>query len=195
MNYSRHLLIFNEQINFFEPFFLRLRQNYLPKMLRRFFLCKNARKNSSEHLFNTPKSLGVSIKRSVFLGFRKHLSVQCYNDEVVLKSAQLLSTQNIADELIDWRLDVRAIWLLGSTTSPTISYLVFFFHETNLVKVHNISEILNFTVRWEKYIRKLGHSQCHRCQRFGHTATYCAMNTKYMKCASDHDTVECPGEN
>lgn len=33
--------------------------------------------------------------------------------------------------------------------------------------------------------------QCHRCQDFGHTKTYCRRTFRCVKCGLDHPTAEC----
>lgn len=36
--------------------------------------------------------------------------------------------------------------------------------------------------------------QCYRCQEFGHTKTYCNKRYKCVKCAENHQSVNCPKE-
>lgn len=43
----------------------------------------------------------------------------------------------------------------------------------------------------EKYKELPGPSQCYRCQRPGHSATYCTSTPKCRKCAQDHHSREC----
>jgi hypothetical protein len=51
---------------------------------------------------------------------------------------------------------------------------------------------LNTILQFEAPHAKREIPQCMRRQKFGHTKNYCRNNPRYVKCASEHLTNECP---
>jgi hypothetical protein len=54
-----------------------------------------------------------------------------------------------------------------------------------------VRALSRFIVRWEKLKNKTQITQCHRCQKWDHTATNCNSKIKCMKCGNEHTTKEC----
>lgn len=73
-------------------------------------------------------------------------------------------------------------------------YVVSFIQSTincNLLN-HNHRIIDDITVKWEQMKSKTKvRLQCHRCQRWGHSATNCGFQYRCVKCTEDHPIGEC----
>lgn len=46
-------------------------------------------------------------------------------------------------------------------------------------------------VTWEKYANARPITQCRKCQRWGHSQTYCHQQARCLKCAQEHSTYQC----
>lgn len=60
-------------------------------------------------------------------------------------------------------------------------------------EIFGITDIIHCKVRVEAYRKAKNDNitQCHRCQRFGHTANYCKAEPRCVKCAMSHLTRDC----
>lgn len=58
-------------------------------------------------------------------------------------------------------------------------------------EVYNIRYIYNAVVKIEPPIKRDDIIQCHRCQQFGHSKTYCRKIYTCVKCGLNHPTSEC----
>lgn len=57
--------------------------------------------------------------------------------------------------------------------------------------VYDIKHILDTKVTVEAYRHKDGPPQCKRCQRFFHTANYCTLPARCVKCGQHHISKDC----
>lgn len=64
-------------------------------------------------------------------------------------------------------------------------------HGTALESFANIKQICNFSIRIEK-MKPSTIIQCHRCQRFAHTASLCAHQFRCVKRVEQHSPGQCP---
>lgn len=55
----------------------------------------------------------------------------------------------------------------------------------------SIKYLLNQRVYFEKIAQNQECVQCHRCQRFGHSANNCSMKPRCLKCLESHLTTDC----
>lgn len=52
--------------------------------------------------------------------------------------------------------------------------------------------VMNYTrINWTRYNNKWVATQCHRCQKWGHSTTNCEASPACLKCAGDHLTATC----
>jgi hypothetical protein len=58
--------------------------------------------------------------------------------------------------------------------------------------IYDIEYLLNARVNFEPPLKKKEIVQCKKCQRYGHTKSYCWYNYRCVKCGQDHDTLTCP---
>lgn len=61
-------------------------------------------------------------------------------------------------------------------------------HEESLMRLTNICH-LSIKVEVQRPLN--GAVQCHRCQQFGHTQTYCNDKPKCVKCGKQHSARDC----
>lgn len=57
--------------------------------------------------------------------------------------------------------------------------------------IYNIHEINNAVVKIEAPLKSNELVQCHRCQMYGHTKSYCRRPYRCVKCGMDHPTAQC----
>lgn len=113
--------------------------------------------------------------------------------KLVLKAAPKMKTEDIIDELYDvYEIETISVVPMKGRSPVNFSYLVTFPYTVNLADIYKIDGILNLKIKWERYIRKTEYTQCHKCQQFGHTQSFCNMRPKCVKCALDHLTAQCP---
>lgn len=70
-------------------------------------------------------------------------------------------------------------------------YQVVVGHDTPIDSFAEIKNIGHYGVRFE-LMKPSAVIQCHRCQRFAHTATLCGHRFRCVKCTTDHNPGECP---
>lgn len=58
-------------------------------------------------------------------------------------------------------------------------------------KIYNITKLYHTRVTIEKPYTKREIVQCHSCQRFGHTKTYCHQTPRCVKCGGTHKSEDC----
>lgn len=113
--------------------------------------------------------------------------------KLVLKAAPRMKPEDIVNELDEiYNIQVLSVVPLKGKNPINFSYLITFPFDTNMAEIHKVEGLLNLRVKWERYVRKTEFIQCHKCQQYGHTQTYCNMKPKCVKCAQDHITAECP---
>lgn len=64
-------------------------------------------------------------------------------------------------------------------------------HHSDDSNISKIATINNFCVRFEK-MKPSSVIQCHRCQRFSHTAAGCSHNYRCVQCVHSHEPGCCP---
>ena len=64
-------------------------------------------------------------------------------------------------------------------------------HDNNK-EIYKINTLLNTIEQFEPPHAKREFPQCMRCQKFGHTKTYCRNNPRCVKCTAEHLTNDCP---
>lgn len=57
--------------------------------------------------------------------------------------------------------------------------------------VYKITRLCGLSITVEAMNKKLGPSQCHRCQKFGHSQACCRAVARCVKCAQTHLTKDC----
>lgn len=77
------------------------------------------------------------------------------------------------------------------TKEPLSLFFVDLEPAKNNKDIYNIEFLLNARVIFESPLRKPEVVQCKKCQRYGHTKSYCWYQSRCVKCGLSHDTSSC----
>lgn len=77
------------------------------------------------------------------------------------------------------------------TKAPLPMFFVDIQPAENNKKIYEIDRLLNYIVSFEPPKLKRQIPQCARCQRYGHTKSYCHLRPRCIKCTGDHSTADC----
>lgn len=77
------------------------------------------------------------------------------------------------------------------TKKPLSMFFVDLEPKDNNKEIYNITHINNAIVTIEPPRKIKNIPQCHRCQQYGHTKSYCHKPYKCVKCGANHITAEC----
>ena len=61
--------------------------------------------------------------------------------------------------------------------------------------IFNCKSLLHTKIMFEAPRKKREIAQCTRCQRYGHTKSYCHHKPRCVKCSENHLTADCPRKN
>lgn len=101
--------------------------------------------------------------------------------------------EDIKAELILLGHDVRSVRNAVSrvTKEPLSMFFVDLDPKPNNKTVYEIENMNHAVVKIEPPIRTNDLVQCHRCQQFGHTKSYCKKPFRCVKCGMDHASAQC----
>lgn len=163
------------------------------------------------------KNDSTSLKTSCAADYRaatnilKEMKVQ-YHTHILRKDAKAklvirglnksIATSYIQESLKDLGFSVdtvsqlRSQWKREDETDPTspkrlLPLFAVYTQASDITALMNINTLCYCKVTVEKFRPQTGPTQCYRCQRFGHTANYCTINPRCMKCGMDHPTIRC----
>jgi len=77
------------------------------------------------------------------------------------------------------------------TKNPLPMFFVEIKQDSNNKKIYEIEFLAKTKVKIEPPRPKKEIPQCTRCQRYGHTKSYCNRSARCVKCAGDHYTTQC----
>jgi hypothetical protein len=79
---------------------------------------------------------------------------------------------------------------------PLPLFMLTFDHNEDVKKVFSIVHIVHTKVKIEAMRKQTEQiAQCKRCQRYGHTQSFCNREARCVKCAGSHLTFECKLDN
>lgn len=78
-----------------------------------------------------------------------------------------------------------------ATKNPLPLHFVDLEPSENNKDIYNVQFLLNARIRVEAPRSNTEIVQCHRCQLYGHTKSYCNRPFRCVKCGKDHDTATC----
>lgn len=58
--------------------------------------------------------------------------------------------------------------------------------------IFNLSSMFHSKIKVEEPRKKRQLVQCTRCQSYGHTKGYCTLRPRCVRCAEDHEAINCP---
>lgn len=136
----------------------------------------------------------VSALKSKNTEFHSYQKKQDKPFKVVLKNMHSSSDLNLLkSELKELGHDAINISNIRHrvTKNPLLMFYVELKSNVNNKDIYKIVHLLNSRIYFEPPNRKREIPQCTRCQRYGHTKNFCARQPRCVKCAGNHQTVEC----
>lgn len=118
------------------------------------------------------------------------------NQILVLKGFDTdLPEDEILEELKSEKIPaIKVTTIVKSSDERKAVHLVHIARESvNLSTLNTLHRRISFfKVRWENQRKdKKRHSQCHRCQSWGHGSSNCRYPARCVKCAGQHETKDC----
>lgn len=100
----------------------------------------------------------------------------------------------IRDEIQSLGHQVRNIMNIKSriTKQPLSMFFVDLEPNQNNKKIYDVKYLVNAVVKIEPPLKTNEILQCHRCQQFGHSKSYCRKAFTCVKCGLNHPTDNCP---
>lgn len=167
--------------------------NIIPK---EHFNYKSLRNNQIRLMVNTIDSYRLLVKylEGRNIGFHTYQLKQERSYRVVLKG--LHHSTPIADikaELLCLGHQVRSVTNVYSrlTKEPLPMFFIDLDPKPNNKDIYNVRHINNAIITVEAPRKRNELVQCHRCQLFGHTKSYCKRPFNCVKCGLNHPTAEC----
>lgn len=113
--------------------------------------------------------------------------------KVVIKNIPpTVETQTIASELKSRGFEPTHVGQLKDKWgNPLAIYQVTLPKSDKAKQIYALDTLAYCKIKVETYRKKKQLTQCHRCQRFGHTANFCKAQAKCVKCALEHLTKDC----
>ena len=116
----------------------------------------------------------------------------------VLRIHHSVDQNDLKKELEELGHDVGNIFNVRHrvTKNPLSLFYIDLIPKNNNKEIYNIKTLQHTSINFEEpYKKKRTIPQCGRCQRYGHTRSYCYREHRCMKCAKDHPTEECTKTN
>jgi hypothetical protein len=114
--------------------------------------------------------------------------------QFVLYGHHVNDTEELKLELVATKIPASKVTKINRSTDSPV-FLVSFEKKSqiSLRMLQNVySKLNNLIVRWAKFQPKQRRpTQCHRCQRFGHSANNCALPFRCVKCLNTHEPGQC----
>lgn len=104
---------------------------------------------------------------------------------------ECINTEEVENDLIEKGFHPEKVHRMrnGRTKAPIPLVLVLL---PRIDKdIFEIKEVLRLKVKIETLRPKTSISQCHNCQKFGHSQSHCRANPLCVKCGKGHKTVDC----
>ncbi|KAL0269181.1 UNVERIFIED_CONTAM: hypothetical protein PYX00_006993 [Menopon gallinae] len=96
----------------------------------------------------------------------------------------------IKENIETHNISVIKIFKMNGTKRPLFLVITKSDITLNILK-NKINYITNIKVTWERHQKRKKITQCHRCQRWGHSTSNCNMRARCLKCGEEHWTKEC----
>jgi hypothetical protein len=114
--------------------------------------------------------------------------------QFVLYGHHIIDAEVLKEELVAANIPASKVSKINRSTESPV-FLVSFEKksEVSLQKLQTIHGKLNcLVVRWAKFQpNQRRPTQCHRCQRFGHSANNCGLAFRCVKCLETHEPGQC----
>lgn len=113
---------------------------------------------------------------------------------VVLKNMHFSTdTEDIKNSLEEYGFKVRNVSNAKSfkTKMPLNMFFIDLSPSSNCKDIYNVEYLLNAKIVFEPPYKSNDIVQCKKCQRYGHTRSYCSYPFRCVKCNESHDSTTC----
>jgi hypothetical protein len=114
--------------------------------------------------------------------------------QFVLYGHHVNDDKELLEELITFKIPAQKVTKINRSTDSPV-FLVSFEKKTDIslrTLQNQHSKINHLIVRWVKFQpRQRRPTQCHRCQRFGHSSNNCGLAFRCVKCLDAHEPGQC----
>lgn len=113
---------------------------------------------------------------------------------VVLKNMHFSTdTEDIKNALEESGFKVRNVANAKSikTKMPLNMFFIDLSPSSNCKDIYNVEYLLNAKIVFEPPYKSNDIVQCKKCQRYGHTRSYCSYPFRCVKCNENHDSTTC----
>lgn len=115
---------------------------------------------------------------------------------VIRNLHQSTLSSDISDALKELGYSVRHVLNIKKNKISLPLFFVDLNHNIINSNIFKITRLLHTSVVVEKpHKSKIGPPQCHNCQAYGHTKTYCSHKARCVKCGDEHLSNMCSKEN
>lgn len=103
-----------------------------------------------------------------------------------------IETSEIKNELSELGFCVKSVTnVLSRDKTPLPLYFVDLDRSNKSEEIFKLDVLLHSKIKVEEPRKKRTIVQCHRCQNYGHTKSYCTRPSKCVRCAGNHDYRVC----
>ena len=92
-------------------------------------------------------------------------------------------------------INIRQLTKRDKTTTQIIQHYPIFIvtlkEGTDVREVTKINKLCHCVVQWERYRALRPIQQCFKCQKYGHSSSYCGRQANCVKCGQPHATSDC----
>lgn len=130
-------------------------------------------KSTEFHTFKPKQERSYNV---VLKGIHSSTPIDHIIEEISNLGHEVLNISNIKDRM---------------TKKPLQMFYVGLKQNPNNKEIFNCNALLHTKVKFEAPRKKREIAQCTRCQRYGHTKSYCHHTPRCVKCTGSHATSEC----
>lgn len=141
--------------------------------------------NTSKLQYFTYQPTNKNLVKAIIRGLPPNFLEEEILTELQGNQLPAISVRQFKRSQVDPLTEVR-------TKTPLPVWLVTLTNEAGArERIHQLTGLFNLKIKVEDYEGTPSPVQCYRCQRFGHKAQGCNLQSKCVKCAGDHNTKEC----
>jgi hypothetical protein len=142
---------------------------------------------------NADKELLINKLKEKNIAFHTFTENSAKSMKFVLKGHYLVQLDVMKNILQENNLQVVSISFLSQKEDYPIYIVAFDDSSINLPALNHNHKVINqLIVKWEALDnKKKKHTQCHNCQRWGHSSSNCGYSYRCIKCTENHKPGEC----
>ncbi len=174
----------------------KLMAEQITKIIGDTFLAKALANSSVKITVNTPDSyrkLVTELRTRSIAFFTYQLKTDKAFRVVIRNLHPSIDPTDIKAAVEELGHTVRNVFniIKSKTSEPLPLFFVDLEPSENNKNIYEITTLLNSRIQVEAPRPRHEVVQCMRCQRYGHTRTYCSLPYVCVKCGGDHDSKSC----